>query len=250
MLCSNVLFADNLLIKVGDTGVYSDKDVVCAMTTQRINLAKIQSLTNVRNATVNSDGLREPGSLLDICLQNISKYKFERISEGSVRRTNLDTLKADTITDKANAQGEYMDVPLYIKRRLEFDKHKIFGSVGSEYWYGGRSVTDAKIDIVWTAIEAQTSERKADNQEWGFSDKEKKRFLVLTVDPITEEEAEEYVISEFDTKGNMTKKRKYQVDYEKDLSLSQGEIDDIKDKEKDSKKNTTYDHITLVKEKL
>ena len=77
-----------------------------------------------------------------------------------------------------NDKGEYLHAYQFISRRLKSARHCIFGSSGSEIWYGKtRSSTD--LDALWNDIETHTSHLKQDNMSWNFSPIEKRSLLVM-----------------------------------------------------------------------
>ena len=122
-----------LLVKVGSTGSsqlqYQDGDIVEAYSQSQIELSHAYRLCH--NKTVDLDsvsGLRPVNSLPYLFAEVASKYKFERISQTEVRRTNYVTGELDTIGPTPNANGERINVSLYISRRTSRSSHGIYGS--------------------------------------------------------------------------------------------------------------------------
>jgi hypothetical protein len=197
-------------------------------------------------------------SLLEVYLENTKEYKFERISQGQVRRINLQTGQQDIISGQPNADKEYMDVPLYIGRRLKNPNHQIFGIPGSEYWYGGNTLlTDTGLDKIWAQIEARTGKKKQDHLNFPFTPYEIKKYLVVSVEDLSNEDAGELtrpVLGLPDKDGNQEtiKSRKYKVDWRNTLGLSNQEKQDIENKKESNNKQRDqkiFNKSDIVKEK-
>lgn len=176
-----------LLIKIGSHGSgldehYRDGDIVCAFSQRRIRSTHAQHICDHRKFGFNGDGLR-PVSIAEKYLDATRKYKFVRVSKYEVVRYELGTLFEETFSKTPNAKGEQIDVPLYISRRIKDGKHKIFGTKGAEYWYGGPTKNDnVTLDSVWLMIETDTANREADHALWPLTSREKKGFLAIGVD--------------------------------------------------------------------
>lgn len=185
----------DLIVNVTDgRGGYDEGDVLHAFTSRRILDVHAQHVVHPKLMIREGGdvGRITPGSLLEFCLERTRQFKFERISARQVRRTNLRTLDEDTISDVPNASGEYMNVQLYLDRRVAFkpSQNQMFGSAGSEYWYGGiTTTTDAIMDTIWTEIEART--RHVRDDEFPFTDREKRLYLIIKVDDLTDAEVVE-----------------------------------------------------------
>lgn len=222
--------ASELIIKIGVGTGFEDGDVIHAMNDRRIKDVHAQHITHPKNCPVGPGIRHEAGCLAQVYLENTKQYKFQRISENEVRRTNLVTLQEDIISDVANKDGEYMDVPLYIARRLKHQTHMIFGGNGSEYWYGGKTDASlANLSTVWTEIEAKTAFLEADHTEFPFTDKELSKYYVFKVDDFSDTVRGDLEAPLLDIDDNVLKVRKTHIDWENDLGLTAGEITQIKD---------------------
>jgi hypothetical protein len=172
-----------MIVKVGSPDgpqtSYKDGDIVQTFSTNRTLLSNAEGICNVNNFPLNEvTGLRENDSLLMKFLELRNTYKFERVSSNDIRRTNMITEEEDILNTTPNDKGEYLHVYQFISRRLKSARHKIFGSSGSEIWYGKiRSSTD--LDALWNDIETHTSHLKQDNMSWNFSPIEKRSLLVM-----------------------------------------------------------------------
>lgn len=177
-----------IVIKIGnsdDPRQYRDGDIVEAFNRRRIRCMHAQHLSDVRVAGFTRDGLRPDGLARDI-RQSICQYRFERISPTEVRRSNGVT--EEIFGPVANARGEQIDVSLFLKRRLAYPGHAIFGVPGAEIWFGGNSdKSHVVLDRVWSNIEAKSDHREVDFTLWPLTRAEKQHFLCLPVDDFDEE---------------------------------------------------------------
>lgn len=159
---------------------YKDSDILHAFNNRRILCTHTQSICHVKHIPFNQYGLNDIDSLPEIYQRNVYQYKFERVAPKVVRRTNLWALKVEEFSDIPNAKDEYINVRLFIRRRLQNPKHGVFGSAGSEVWYGGKTDNSlARLNIVWLDIEAQTAHRKSNHFRWPLTTKEKKSVLAV-----------------------------------------------------------------------
>ncbi len=202
-----------LLVKKGDGQDYKDGDIISALNSKRILDVHAQNITNPKFQDKNKHGLREPGSTLEDYLLNTKEFKFQRLSKTAIKKINLQTREETVISDVPNADGEQMDVPTYIARRLRHDRHQIFGTPGQEYWFGGRTITtDVSIDKVWEQIEAKTSHQKKDYKTYPFTPHERKKFKVIKIGDLTDKEVGNLTAPELDDNGETVKQRRYKID--------------------------------------
>ena len=149
-----------LLIKVnsadGDKS-YKDGDIVQAFSNDRILLANAQSICSVDNFNLDPvSGLRYNDTLLMKYMETSSLY---------------------IISNSPNLDGEAIWIEDYLARRLKSNRHRIFGSVGSEIWYSGSRPID--LDIIWNHIESGSDNLKQDNTSWKFTSLEKRHFYTM-----------------------------------------------------------------------
>ena len=172
-----------LIVKIGNPDgpqtSYRDGDVIQTFSTNGILLSNAENICNVNNFPLNPvTGLRDNDSLLMKFLELRNTYKFERVNSNDIRRTNMITEEEDILNTTPNDKGEYLHAYQFISRRLKSARHKIFGSSGSEIWYGKtRSSTD--LDALWNDIETHTDNLKENHTSWGFSPVEKRMFLAM-----------------------------------------------------------------------
>lgn len=172
-----------LIVKVGSPDgpqtSYRDGDVVQTFSPDRILLSNAGTICSVNNFPINPiTGLRDNDSLLMKCHELINTYKFERVNSNDIRRTNMITGEEDILNTTPNDKGEYINAYQFISRRLKSARHRIFGSSGSEIWYG-KTRPSVDLDALWNDIETHTSHLKQDNVSWNFSPIEKRSFLVM-----------------------------------------------------------------------
>jgi hypothetical protein len=172
-----------LIVKIQSAGSnpsYQDGDVVQAMSLDQIYMAHAEMICNVSNFGFNTQGLRDTGTLLEKFEQSTKTYKFERLNSNDVKRTNLITLEESIINTTPNTEGESINVYKYISRRLKNNRHKIFGSQGSEIWYGKSKTHDSSIiTSVWNDIETETTNLQVNNSNWPFTPREKRGFVCI-----------------------------------------------------------------------
>ena len=223
-----------LLIKInsteGDTS-YKDGDIVQAFSYDRIHLTNAQVICNVDNFPLDGiTGLRSNDSLLMKYLERASLYRFERTGVNTAKKTNLLTLGEETVG------AESIDVTAFLAKRLKSPRHKVFGSSGSEIWYGDSRELD--IIAMWNDIEAYSDNLKSENSNWPFTEIEKKHLLVLNssgfknniVTEVSSGTASDRQSSAVSGE-NMVAKRQWQIPYW-DLSETLGiNIDDIRNKD-------------------
>ena len=221
-----------LYLKIGVGAKYEDGDILCAMNNRRIRCVHAQHIC--KPITFNSDGLREINSVSDYFMSKTHRYKFQRISSTEIKRIELATMQEETISNIPNAKGEYMAVALFVQRRIANPKHRVFGSTGAEYWYGGTiDYSDKNLTDIWNKIETDTPLRESNFTLWPAGDRDLKDHFGISVDNFTETEAEDFVSSEIDENDPenpiLIKKRTRQIIWKDLPGLSAGTESQIED---------------------
>ena len=229
-------------IKRDKPSKYEDGDIIFAPNNRRIKDVHAQVICHPKKMGFNGDGLRIANCLLDTYKSKVMQYKFQRVSAKEIKRITLATMDEEIISDVPNAKKEAIDVPLFVARRLRSDRHQIFGTKGSEYWYGGHTDASlAKLAPVWAAIESKTAYREADHTKWPFTEGELKNYLCVAVDDFDNEtrgDLESPLTDDKDPENIVTlKHRKHKVDWQnlalstviKDSILAKGVKVDIRD---------------------
>ena len=227
-----------------------DGDIVCAFNDKRIKYTHAQVICRGRTIPFNTDGLRVPDSLADKLFEKTSQYKFERINATTIRKILLsDTSITEDISDTPNRNGERINVARFIRDATLGNRHWIFGTTGSEYWYGGKTtVLDANLNDVWTEIEKSTSFREVDHREWPLTSREKKVFFAIKTDDFDDATANLYTTPQLDDQGNVVKKRTRKVDYPNITGIDATKLAEIRNKnlEIDERKTRTYTRSSVV----
>ena len=180
-----------LLLMTGSNPNYDDGDILCAFNRRQIRGVHAEALCQPYKFGFNSDGLRNLGTLPEKFQENAFLYRFERISATEVRRTDLvnsgQVIIGPTPT-LIDGKSQHIFVEDYIARRKADAKHRIFGTDGSEVWYGGKTdVTWTRLDTIWEEIEnrslAEIGEQKneVDHRDWPAGARELSRFLIVSV---------------------------------------------------------------------
>lgn len=183
-----------------DDHYYQDGDIISAYNKRRIENKHVSEICHPWNFGFNSDGNRPDTTLAKWVCDRTYRSRFERVSQHEVRKIDLVTGKEVGIFGhlRKNPAERTIYVQQYITlgkkilvngEWLPFAGHKIFGPEGSEFWYGGKISPDrAKLDVLWPEIELVTGKMRADHQLYPHSEKEKKHFLILPVDEMSDSE--------------------------------------------------------------
>ncbi len=163
------------LIATRDAGQYFDGDIIEAFSLNRILLANAEALTSTAFYPLHEvTGLRANGTALESVTAAIHRYKFTRTSETTVDRL-------DQVNQQVTALDyQFINVPEFINRRLEYDDHRFFGLPGNEVWYGKR-LTNVDSSTVWDALEANSDHRREEHSQWHLTELEKSRFLPINL---------------------------------------------------------------------
>lgn len=192
-----------IALKVGDRSAdpadYKDGDILAVWPRRFIRCVHAQHICHPRIAARNGGGLIPLTEVARDWYERTHQYRFERVSATEVRRTDLDTLEEDVLSGTQNADGEAMDVALFIQRRKQRLDNYLFGTPGAEVWYGGRQEhSHAKLDQVWNAIETKTAHREQNFSDWPAGVQDVKSHLLLRMNDMLDAEAETLVAPELD----------------------------------------------------
>lgn len=206
--------------KIRNGAGYDDGDCLCAFNGRMISRAHAGMITAVRKAGYNSDGMRQLGTIFEDWYALTHQYKFTRVSGTTVER--LDQIAA---TSQVFGLPD-IDVELFLRRRAQHPEHRIFGTAGSEVWYGGLVDTSlSTLNRVWTVIETKTPLRQSDHTRWPAGRQDLRVHLFLPVADFDDATAQSLVAPLLDESGVLLKKRARFIDW-RSLSLgkSQGDI--------------------------
>lgn len=223
-----------IILKVGDTPTYQDGDILCAFTDRHISCCHAQNICNPKHAGFKANGLRDIDSLTFKMFSEFYQYKFIRVSKTEVIRFGLQDASVETFSDKTEKQ---IHVGEYINRRINHPTHLIFGELGGEIWFGGRSdFSQSKIDSLWNHITEKTGKLKEAYNLWPCGTKDIIDHFAVKLDQgISEEIAIDLVTSDTESKeidGEIVdvviKKRKNYISWQDIPAISQLTINKIK----------------------
>ncbi len=195
-----------IALKVGSVSAnpeqYQDGDIVAAFNSRMIRCTHAQNICHVKQAGGGRNAHRSDAHVARDWFENTHQYRFERVSRTEIKRITLADMSEVTINDTPqliDGKMQHMDVERYIQRRLAHEGHKIFGTDGAEVWYGGRTdVSNAKLDLVWAAIESKTAFLEANHTKWPAGGRDLMTMLFLPVNDFSDTDSESYVASEYD----------------------------------------------------
>jgi len=216
-------YSADILVATEDARGWEEGDAINVFNSPSIHRVHAQHQVHPKFVIRAENGRINAGTLLETYLDKTMECKFERISSTEVRRTNRFENTIDTISATPNADGEYMHVQTYIDRRISLkpNKNKIFGSVGAEYWFGGKSsITVTTMDQVWDGIEAEISVVRIDT--FPFTANEIRKYAVLRVNDLSPRQMREVLAASTTARGDFIKAREKKIDFTKtNLSASE-----------------------------
>lgn len=205
-----------------------DGDIIHAANEMRCLCTHAQHVCHPRQASPNRHGWIDAGHISQEMMELFYEYRFERISFSEVRRTKIQTSEEDILSRVPNAQKEHIDVYEYLKNRSKHrrangtSKKPIYGTAGSEVWYGG-TIDFTKTPQLWDVIEARTALHRDNHKFWPFTDTEHRHFLAIRTDDFTDEE-QETIVRIPDNSGS---KHSHRVDWRAlGLGVSESAIED------------------------
>lgn len=210
-----------MLLATRDTASFKDGDIIHAFSKRQIRDVYAADICSVQYAGHNSDGLRIPGSLPDVYQSNTYKYRFDRLSDTQVLRTEIESGAEATLD---------MDARHYVWRATQNPNHRIFGVTGAEYWYGGPQYASWEaLDVVWQAIEDQTAFKDL-GQEFPFTTAETSKYLPTSYNDMTDEKVAEYtapLLDETDPDNPVVlEQRKHYIDWRSLRYVDEAAVED------------------------
>lgn len=179
---------------------YRDGDVLLALNDRRILAVHAQGLARTYGRGFKSNGLR-PDGLPRSIRERVATWRYERVSEHEVLRTHLPTGVQDVLGPTPNDHGEVTRPALKLAKKLQSDKHAVFGETGREVWYGGPYRWDAvQTASAWDAIESRSALRRGHPRfaSLAWADKELCKHLALRVPDMDDELARRLTAPEID----------------------------------------------------
>lgn len=189
-------------------------DIIVAVNELRTFNVRTQHITNPRRAAKAAKTFLGDESLPKRWLEAVSQYRFERISETEVRRTEIRTGTFVVFGPSA------IDVSQFVaNRKAALDP--LFGTDGAEVWYGGRmNITNATLNEVWDYIELETAHRRTDaeNSLFPWTPLELRRFLVMPSDDFSDQQTSDLVgplvQNETNDAYDLVREHRYYVDWD------------------------------------
>ena len=239
-----------IMLMVGDTPSYKDCDILCAFNDRRIQHVHAQHICN-------SDS-----ELCEMFREKMCQYKFQRVSKNEIKRITLAT-EEETIFGNVPivdpTKPHLGEITMAVQQQIS-EKKKIkgylFGAIGSEYYYGGRSdLSPACIGDIWNEIEERTSNLRADHALWPMSLKEKRFYYQISVDDMTNQECADLCEPDIDNsdpdKPIIIKRRKKFVDFHTNTGASSETLIKIMDRDipVDLRSKFTLSRSSIVEDK-
>ena len=164
-----------VIVKVGTNGPdpgWQDGDIICALNWHRTRCVHVEHICHPQHMT-GGKGVRRPLNMIGrlAFLENVKEFRFDVLNSTQVKRTTLDGGLEEVLP---------MGTTEYITRRLQHERHMIFGVEGSEVFYGGKTLsTDANLDTAWDVVEANTGNREEQFDFWPCGALDLQHHLVL-----------------------------------------------------------------------
>lgn len=179
---------DECLIHPQTTGTAEDGDVGVYLRREQIRIAHVTRIANHRTAGFTRDGLRPALCLAKKAQEIFYRYRFERVGSIVEKYDILDPanpLLVGTYGAPGSVGGVnhnvdgHMYVHEFLAKATATKNHRVFGTPGREFWYGGREdFSESNIDSVWQAIETDTPEREAFCAHAPFTPLECRKLLI------------------------------------------------------------------------
>lgn len=179
-------------------------DSVSVFSNRRILCKQAEMACHVVKTMPNRDGLRPVTSLMYQFYDRMHRYKF-------VRASSVEAIRFDRVTNTS----EVVSMPTlqaWLDRRVRHPRHRIFGFAGAECWFSGWHPVSDSVNGLWDYLEGETRLRRS--YKWPFSELEKRRFLVSSLeDDLTIEEESTYIKPLYD-RDTVVKARQHKIDWE------------------------------------
>lgn len=227
-----------IALKVHSGANYTDGDILAAFNNRQIRCVHAQHICHVKHAGGGAGVHRDSSHVARDFFEQTHEFRFERISKTEVKRIRLSDLTEhifDGTSRVIDGKRQQIDVGPFVKRRLKHNVHAIFGTDGSEVWYGGRQdFSNAALDLVWNAIETKTPNRAADFTTWPCGSKDRRSHFFIAVIDFHDGRAADLVAPELDLSDPENpvtlRKRKHFIYFRSDLGLSAKTLSRIDDK--------------------
>jgi len=184
----------DLQLIVGDHPKYGDGDVLVARSEMHALAVGVDHLCGVRQAGMNSDGLRPRGTLAERFHRLVDQFRVERTAPGELTVTNQWTGETRVLSlGRKEVEGRLKRLT-HRKNGTPIQRHVLFGRKGREVFYTGRQRPwrrqAARLSALWDEIEARTNRRRQDYERFPWGSDDLRHFLVVRCEPLTVEQAD------------------------------------------------------------
>ncbi len=262
-----------LTIKIGDDPNplgFRDGDIIHAWNDAHLLLQHTWRIVDHRKL---GGGFYKPKSSLAYkCQRALSKWMIERDFPGrktqeEILVTNLVTGETEVKSDIRNANGNRINLSMYLDRREAAGTRAIFGSRVTAVWFEGRrEITMARLHTLWAEhITPREGLVMAGHLKREYGASHLKKHLVIITNDFSDarrDYLEEALVEEFDNAGFdpddpgyrdpvMRRQRKRYIDWRNIPGMSGGTIDEILDRRRviAVRRDLIRDETTLARER-
>jgi len=197
-----------LMVKVGNSTGYHDGACIHAFTDCRVLCCQAQNKLFEKDSytknckRADGEGLLPVGDAAQDYYEQTHQFRFQRTGSNTATVTRLSD--GDTIAFESNkpfvqhdGKTVQMDILKWMQKKKDRRHSKehggmpMFGTVGREIWYGGRTtIDDAKVANIWTAIENKLGLDRNAHKKWPVGNLDIKHFLNVPLAALTDKQAQ------------------------------------------------------------
>ena len=196
-----------LMLKVQNGTGYKDGDCLHGFTDCRIQCASAQNVLFKKDPTTNNneradaEGLIPENDASQDFYEQTHQFKFQRTGKNTATVTRLsdnNTISFESNKPFVQHDGKtvQMDIQKWLRKKRDRHRDKnhggfpMFGTVGHEIWYGGRTTIDEqRVSNVWTNIENKLQLDRNDYKKWPVGNLDIKHYINIPVATLTERQA-------------------------------------------------------------
>jgi len=223
---------------------YRDGDVIRTYSNMRILNTYAQHFCHPTLQLFNSDGLRYPNTLLEIYLANVHQKLFQSISKTHVLCTNLWTGDREIFGPPDGSGKPHVWLQEDLRFKMRHHRHKIFGTKGKEWWYGGPiKINPRTIHKIWCEIEERMGVKRENYNLFPIGYEAMALYVSISVDDFSSEEGELLVSPEFGGNRNIIQKRKHKIQWSQLEGISQSDRNKIRDPSRKYDLRTKFNYL-------
>lgn len=216
---------------------YEDGDIIHALNDEKILWTNAENIfwervNNSPSLPKVSGFVGNKFPLLFSCLDQIYRYKFERVSLNEVIRR--DKLTGEIIVGSPYSYTSEWQIDVYKHvLNLKYSGGILFGKDGREVWFGGPIDKSSFIlNKVWNLIEQHTSHIRENNKKWNATQTELTNFFFISAENFNNETSQKLMSDDLsievdddkklllNVKPSLNKKRLYYVDWKNFTKMS------------------------------